>query len=330
DAAEVAKTIEQQIGAALAAKDEPRTAAQLYFRPFYFGAAHPYGHPASGDELSLKAITRDSIVGTHRRLYVARNVHIVAVGDFDPSAFALRIEKAFASIPSGSRFDWTSASTVSHTQPRLLLVDKPDATQTYFTIALPGIDRKHRDRTVLDLVNTLFGGRFTSLLNDELRVNSGLTYGAGSRVQTDRLPGAIAIASFTKTESTVPAIDLAVEVLGRFHDNGITAAQLQSAKAYVKGTFPPRALETTGQVAELIGELDLFGLSRGEIDDMFSRIDAVTLEQANVAIRRYFVPERLQFCLIGKAAEIAKDVEKYADHRRVIPLASPGVRVPNF
>jgi predicted Zn-dependent peptidase len=28
---------------------------------------------------------------------------------------------------------------------------------------------------------TPFGGRFTSMLNDELRVNSGLTYGASSR-----------------------------------------------------------------------------------------------------------------------------------------------------
>ena len=55
---------------------------------------------------------------------------------------------------------------------RLLLIDKPDATQTYFYIGQPGIDRKNPDRVKLMLVNTLFGGRFTSMLNEELRVKS--------------------------------------------------------------------------------------------------------------------------------------------------------------
>ena len=60
----------------------------------------------------------------------------------------------------------------------MLLVDKPDATQTYFMIAQPGAPHATPDRVPLLLVNTLFGGRFTSMVNDALRVNSGLTYGA--------------------------------------------------------------------------------------------------------------------------------------------------------
>jgi len=40
------------------------------------------------------------------------------------------------------------------------------------SIAQPGISRTDPDRTTLQLINTLFGGRFTSMLNDALRVNS--------------------------------------------------------------------------------------------------------------------------------------------------------------
>ena len=76
---------------------------------------------------------------------------------------------------------------------RLLLIDKPDATQTYFQIAQPGIDKKNRDRATLDIVNTLFGGRFTSMLNDALRVSAGLTYGANSQVTMDRAPGPLTV-----------------------------------------------------------------------------------------------------------------------------------------
>jgi len=51
-------------------------------------------------------------------------------------------------------------------------------------------------------VNTLFGGRFTSMLNDALRVNSGLTYGAGSTLDLHRAPGAISIGTYTRTDTT--------------------------------------------------------------------------------------------------------------------------------
>ena len=70
----------------------------------------------------------------------------------------------------------------------MLLIDKPDATQTYFIIAQPGIDRRNPDREALELVNTVFGGRFLSMLNEDLRVNTGLTYGANSQVEQMRLP----------------------------------------------------------------------------------------------------------------------------------------------
>ena len=63
---------------------------------------------------------------------------------------------------------------------RLLLVDKPDATQTYFAIGNVGIAATDPDRVAIRVVNTIFGSRFTSMLNEALRVESGLTYGANS------------------------------------------------------------------------------------------------------------------------------------------------------
>jgi predicted Zn-dependent peptidase len=53
--------------------------------------------------------------------------------------------------------------------------------ETTFYIGAPGVSRNNPDYVAIEVVNTLFGGRFTSMLNDELRVNSGLTYGASSR-----------------------------------------------------------------------------------------------------------------------------------------------------
>ena len=256
---------------------------------------------------------------------------MVAAGDLDVKAFGEKLSKLFTAMPAGEAHAWiTGAALPVRKQPRLLLMDKPDATQTYFRIAQPGIHRTHPDRTALSLVNTLFGGRFTSMLNDEPRVSTGLTYGAGSQVYEDRLPGAILISTYTKTETTVDAIDLALTVLRRLRDKGISADQLASAKAYVKGNFPRDALETADQLANQLGEIELFGLNRGEIDDLFSRIDAVTVEKANEVARRWIRDENLQFCLLGNAAKIKDAVSKYAPSMKVIPVNDPGFMAPEF
>ena len=63
---------------------------------------------------------------------------------------------------------------------RLLLVDKLDATQTYFAIGNTGVAANDPDRVAIQVVNTIFGGRFTSQLNEALRVESGYSYGAES------------------------------------------------------------------------------------------------------------------------------------------------------
>ena len=131
----------------------------------------------------------------------------------------------------------------------MLLVDKPGATQTYFWLGNVGASRTDPERTAQAVVNTVFGGRFTSMLNTELRVKSGLTYGArlGLRSRLAQ-PGAFRITSFTATETTTPAIDLALATLDRLHDDGLDDAALDSARTYLLGQFPP-TIETNGALA---------------------------------------------------------------------------------
>ena len=205
-------------------------------------------------------------------------------------------------------------------------MDKPDATQTYFIIAQPGIRRAQpaTDRVTLNLVNTLIGGRFTSMLNEELRINSGLTYGASSRVTLGRLTGAIYINTYTKTESTGRAIDLALGVLKRIQEKGLSAEQLASAKATVKGSYPTRSLQTADQIAGTLAEMEIFGTGRDEVDQLFQKIDAVTLEQANAVARKYYRTENLTFVLLGNASKIREVAAKYAPKAVERNVRQPG------
>ncbi len=321
--AEFQKTLARSIDAIRSAKDNPQFAIGLYFRAFFYGAAHPYGRVA--DDLTIGRLARTDVVAYQSRQYTGKNLIVVVSGDFDPALAAPAVAKAFGSAAAGNEYRWSIDVPVPSGR-RLLLIDKPDATQTYFEIGQPGIRHTDPDRTALLLINTLFGGRFTSMLNDELRVNTGLTYGARSIFDQNHAAGGVIISTYTRTESTEKAMDLALEVLDRLVSKGITAEQLASAKAYVKGTYPPQHLETSDQTAAMIGDIELFGLNRGEVDDLFSRIDAVSLEQANAVARKRYGSKDLTFVVLGNAAKIRDTIKKYAPGIRELSVKTPGFR----
>jgi zinc protease len=206
---------------------------------------------------------------------------------------------------------------------KLLLVDKPDSTQTFFVFGNIGTAENDPDRVAIRVVNTIFGGRFTSDLNEALRVESGLTYGAEAFFDSRKEPGAFAIYSFTKNESTVQALDLALQVLAKLHKEGVSAEQLASAKAYLKGQFPP-SIETSGQLAKTIAAHEFYGLGDDEINQLEARIDAVTPAIAKEVIAKHFPEENLAFMLIGKASEIGPMVKKYAPQQDARKITEPG------
>ncbi|HEX3748729.1 MAG TPA: pitrilysin family protein [Bryobacteraceae bacterium] len=307
---EVRKTVARRVDSLKSAKDNPGAAIRSFYDTFFFGANHPYGRVP--DEASYDHIQRAQIVESHQRLFVGKNLIVIVAGDFDPAAAKASVVKTFGSVPAGEAFSYLAAAAVPRpSAPRVLLIDKPDATQTYFVIAQPGVRRSTPDRVPLILVNTLFGGRFTSMINDALRVNSGLTYGASSSVQMGRLDGAITINSYTKTDTTEKAIDMALDVLKSFGEKGMTAEQLASVKAYVKGEYPTATVQTADQIAGVLSEMELYGLGRDEVDEYFARIDAVTLEQVNAVARKYFRADDLTFVLLGNAAKIRDVARKY-------------------
>jgi predicted Zn-dependent peptidase len=307
---EVQKTLARRVDALKSTKDNPGSAIRSYYATFFFGSVHPYGHVP--DEASYDRISRAEIVAAQKRVFVGKNLIVIVAGDFDTAAAKAKVAETFGTVPAGDAYAFLANATVPRpSAPRVLLIDKPDATQTYFTIAQPGVRRSTPDRVPLILVNTLFGGRFTSMINDALRVNSGLTYGASSSVQMGRLDGAITINTYTKTDTTAQAIDMALDVLKGLGAKGLTAEQLASAKAYVKGEYPTRSLQTVDQVASVLADLELYGLGRNEIDQYFQRIDDVTLEQANAVARKYYRSDNLTFVLLGNAAKIRDIAKKY-------------------
>jgi zinc protease len=323
---ETDKILAQSLDGVKAAKDEPNSVLGLYYAGYLYGA-HSYGRPSDGDEVSLKRIQREAITKLYEANYAPGATILGVAGEFDAAEMRKKLEETLGAWPARSVPNIAIPAVAPLKGKKLLLIDKPDATQTYFAIGNIGTAANDPDRVAIRVVNTVFGGRFTSELNEALRVESGYTYGASSFFDSRKAPGPFGIFSFTKNETTTPAIDLALQVLEKLHKNGVTEEQLKSAKSYIKGQFPP-TIETSGQLARRIVVNEFYGLNDDEVNRLEARLDAVTPAIAKQVIEKHFPLDNLVFVLIGKASAVGPAVKKYADKMDGRSITEPGFWPP--
>jgi zinc protease len=295
------------------AKESPGRVVQNYYRSMLFGTG-AYANAIVGTVASVTALQRADVETFHRNFYRPEHAALIVVGDFKPSVMRAQLETLFGSWKVEATSSTPSAITgeVQSDKARVWLVNKADAGETTFLIGGAGIARNNPDYVALQVLNTVLGGRFTSWLNDELRVNSGLTYGASSAFSPMSKAGTFAISSFTATAKTEATLALATKTYQRLWDKGIDATTLASAKAYVKGQYPPR-FETNQQLSGFLSDMFISQVGRDQIDNFMRDVDSLTPEKAKQLVDKHFPRDKLQMVLIGKAEAIRTIAAKYGE-----------------
>lgn len=306
------------------AKLSPRNVINAYWDKFIFGD-HVYANPVSGSPATVGKFTIEDLRAFYRSNYSPQGAAIAIVGDFNSQEMRVRLGALFGSWKKSAIAQKAlAAQPVKAIQSsRVLLVNKEDARETTFYIGGIGIRRDNPDFVAIDVVNTVFGGRFTSWLNDELRVNSGLTYGARSGFSPLKNSGTFSISTFTATKTTEATLDKALQVLDSLHKKGIDEKTLTSAKNYVKGQFPPK-YETASQLAGLLTQMFWYGFDESYINNFQANVDGLTVAKSKEIINKYFPRDNLQFVLIGKSEDIKKIAEKYG------PVVTKEIKADGF
>ncbi len=292
------------------AKESPRNVIGDFYNQFLYGD-HVYANPVYGKIVTVSKLKTDDVKKFYKTYYVPNGSAIAIAGDFNTKDMESKISNLFSEWSKGvAPANVANKPVTSPTAAQVLLVNKDDAKETTFYIGGPGISRSNPDFVAIEVINTVLGGRFTSWLNDELRVNTGLTYGARSSFSPLKNAGSFQITTFTATKNTEAAVDKALEVFNKLHKTGLDENTLTSAKNYVKGQFPPK-YETSGQLAGLLTQMFWYGFDESFINNFQKNVDELTVNKAKQIVSTYFPKNNLQFVLIGKAEDIRKIAGKY-------------------
>ena len=304
-------------------REEDRDLAESYFRRSVYGDG-PYGRFSEGTEKSLPAITRDDVVARWREAFTRKRLIAAAAGDIDLPQLEAALEKHFARLPEGT------AATRPSTAPRkldgleVLLVDKPDRTQTQIFLGRAVVGPRHADYLPFMLANHAFGGMFTSRLMQEVRVKRGWSYGAYSRLEMNHDAALCGAWTFPANDDTIPAIRLLLDLLGRFASDGVTAAELEAARGHLQNVLAFEVETPEQAVARRVHET-LLGLPDDWTPRFLERIERIGLEEARLAASRVFDNSALALTVVCTADAFVGALKEIPQVKRVrvVPFDAP-------
>ena len=156
--------------------DDPVSIAQRAARTLVYGSETRYGHPLTGTQESIKALTRDEMVSHFSRHYGPSDATLIVVGDVTGDKVMAKAEAYLGDWNQRGR--QPSAESVVEESPlrptTLYLADKPGAVQSVIRTGQLTVPRSDPDYYTLSMLNYLFGAQPTARLFMNLRQGQGL------------------------------------------------------------------------------------------------------------------------------------------------------------
>jgi zinc protease len=301
--AEVERLRKERLTSIIQQRDNASSLAAAGFSQVVYGPRHRYGALAMGNSVSNGEMTAKEMRAFHAQYYQPQNAHLIVVGDVKPDTILPKLEKTFGGWKNGAAPPKvTLPEATQHAAKQIYLIDRPGAQQSVIRIGWVGVPRSTPDYYVLEVLNTVLGGSFTSRLNQNLRERNGYSYGAGSTFDMRGAPGPFYASSAVQTDKTVESLKEFFNELNGIRQP-IPAAELERAKNYQALGFPA-GFETTGSVAAQLGDLVVYGLNESLFNEYVSKIQAVTGAEALRAANQYIQPDKFAVIVVGDLSKI--------------------------
>jgi predicted Zn-dependent peptidase len=235
--------------------------------------AHPLGREVLGTPQSVASLDQREIRTFFDTHYLAGNLVVAAAGDVDHDRLAVDVGARFADRGGG-----VSPTRLAPDHPgEPLTVQARPTEQVHLVVGMRAPGRHSEERWPLAVLNHVLGGGISSRLFQEVRERRGLAYSIWSeRVHYEEV-GTLTVSVGTAPEHAREVLALVNGELDRMGEAGLTARELAVAKGHLRAETL-LSLEDSGARMSRIGSSLLLHDHVLEVDEVLSKVDAVTLD----------------------------------------------------
>jgi len=293
-------------------EDTPAIKIQDVFENLIF-SGNSLAWDVAGDAKSVRTIQKDDFVRYRSIYYHPENMLVTVSGGVDRNEVIKLAEKYFGKfqIPNLKSQANNKLQIFKPTQgkPQYMLKTKK-TDQTNFILGFLGDPRGYKNKYVQSVLSGILGGGMSSRLFIEVRERRGLAYSvrtSGDRFDDIGYFGAYAGVDPKKAGEAISVIlDQYYGISNKQYP--ITNGELKKAKEYIKGHVA-LSLEDTNAVADFFGEQELFLPKVLTPEEIYQKIDAVTIDEVVLEAKRLFNPKSLNLAIIGPYKDGQKFIE---------------------
>ena len=268
-------------------------------------AVYPVGHPnrmpAPEEFIAAAASAQlEDVVAFHKKYYGPASFTFVVVGDLDVPQIQGEIEKSFAGWTGGAPVIRAVKATMTDA-PKEQTVYMPDKTSVSVVMGqTTGLKYSDPDYQALRVGTAVLGGSgFSGRLMQVVRDKEGLTYGVYATTSNDTFTDGDWKINATFGPSLLEkGIASTTRELRTWYEQGITPAELDYRKANLVGSFKVSLATTDGMAASLLAAIHR-GYDQSWLDEYPNKVNALTLEQVNGAIKKHVKPESMVLIKAG-------------------------------
>ncbi|MGH9337150.1 MAG: M16 family metallopeptidase, partial [Vicinamibacteria bacterium] len=256
--------------------DDVGAIAGREFQKLVYGDASPYARVP--EYATIEAIAREDLVEFHRRYFVPNETLFGLWGDFDASEVRSLVERSFGPWERAEVQEAPVPGLDRTPEPVIAFVEKDDVNQTQLRIGHPDGRIDDPDYFALSVAAEILGGGFSSRLFQAVRSQRGLAYRAGASWSAayDH-PGTFAVASSTKSESTVETIRVIRGEIERIAKEPVTEEELRQAKDGILNSFVFN-FDSKGEIVSRLMTYDYYGYPRDFLQTYQENVERVSVD----------------------------------------------------
>lgn len=282
---------------------------------------HPYGRPVSGSRTSIRRLDRSAIREHHDRGWVGSNVVVGLSGPLTEEEAKSLVDRHLGWLPRGKRPVVTVQAPRFVPGRRLIIVDKPDRSQTQVLIGTLGSHARDPDHVAVCVANTAFGGLFTSRLTTEVRSKRGWSYGASSGFGQQPKRDLWTMRTAPADRDAKACIALQLDLLQELIDAPLKHRELRAAKDYLIKSLPFEE-DTAGKRLDHAIDAVLFELPKGYRESFPRNVKGVTRDSAHDAVRKRLSSKDQLIVVVATASKLQRSLSELPglSDVRVIPF----------
>ena len=279
-------------------EDSPTMKIGDYFEETIFGG-HPLAKDISGTRESVKSFKRTELLRYIKSHFHTDKMLVSVAGGVKPQHVEDLAKKYFGSLTSRKTTAKAKKFKITQNGPKVRVLGKKSE-QAHLILGHFCGPRNSKTRFPESILVTVLGRGMSSRLHDEIREKHGLAYSVGSSIERYIDTGYLE----TYIGVDPKRIDEAIKVL-QDQIYGLASGsypigreELLKAKEDIKGRLA-LSLEDTHDVNYFFSEDFLFGIQQNTPEEIFAKVDRVTLEDVMAAAKKIFRPKFANLAIIG-------------------------------